>query len=120
MLSPYKSSLVFSDYWKDPSDQATYLKESRFLADVNNEKETKNAQYKKNIVNLDMYVMIEALWDTMVEPHASEQHGFYKWGLPQKAENVEKLEDTEAFKGDWLGLKTLKEAGKIKYLSYRG
>ena len=33
---------------------------------------------------------------------------------------VEKMQDTQAYKEDWLGLRTLDEAGKIKIVEYRG
>lgn len=76
LLHPYSSPLVFSDYWKDPSDRITYLEKSPFLADLNNEKPAKNDQYKQNMANLEAYVTVEATADTMVYPHESENHGF--------------------------------------------
>ena len=44
-ISPYTAPIAFSDYWKEVGDEATYLSKSRWLADMNNEKETKNATY---------------------------------------------------------------------------
>jgi len=118
-MNPYKSEIVFSDYWKDSTDKATYLKESRFLADVNNEREVKNATYKANMLGLDMYMLIEANPDGMVYPHQSESHGYYKWGTDE-AKDVEVMRDTEAYKGDWLGLKTLDQQKKIVEIKYQG
>lgn len=119
VMNPYKTEIVFSDYWKDSTDEATYLKESRFLADVNNEKETKNATYRNNMLGLNMYMLIEANPDGMVYPHASESHGYYKWGT-DKSSDVQLMRDTEAYKGDWLGLKTLDQQGRIVELKYQG
>jgi len=47
---------------------------------MNNEKATKNDQYKKNLMTLDKYVMVMASDDSMVIPNVSEQHSFWKWG----------------------------------------
>lgn len=113
----YGHSLAFSDYWKDPTDKATYLKENRFLADINNEKENKNATYKANMMSLTNYVMVEAMQDTMVEPHVSEQHAYYKWG---QMTETEQLQETDGYKEDWLGLKSLDQANKLKHVTYQG
>jgi len=40
-LAPYTARLAFTDYWKDADDKSTYLDRSRWLADVNNERDTK-------------------------------------------------------------------------------
>lgn len=115
-LNPYDSPLVFSDYWKDPSSEKDYVEKSPFLADLNNEKPAKNDQYKQNMANLEAYVTVEATADTMVYPHESENHGFYKWGT----QVVEKLRDTQAYKEDWLGLKTLDDGKRLKHLTFEG
>ena len=89
LLNPYTAPLVFADYWRDPSDKEAYLTHSRFLADVNNERReggkvdgerVLNSLYRKNILGLEKYVVIEATEDTMVYPHKSESHGEYVWG----------------------------------------
>jgi len=113
----YGHPIAFSDYWKDPTDKATYLEKNRFLPDINNEKDTKNATYKANMEGLTKYVLVEAMDDTMVLPHVSEQHGFYAWGSTAQ---TQQLEETDGYKGDWLGLQTLDKAGKLKKLSYKG
>ena len=60
----------------------------------------------------------------MVYPHKSESHGYWSWVDPSKKgpfhRKVEKMEDSEAYKGDWLGLKTLNEAGKLKQYTFHG
>merc|ERR1712187_375823 len=110
-------SFALCDYWKDPTDKATYLAKSRFLADINNEKDTKNATYKTNLQSLAKYVLVEGLSDSMVLPHVSEQHGFYAWGSTTQ---TQQLEETDGYKGDWLGLQTMQKAGKLSKLTYDG
>merc|ERR1711964_736690 len=102
---------------KDPRDKAKYLQKSRWLADVNNERPEKNATYRENMMSLTNYVMVEAMSDSMVHPHVSEQHAYYKWG---QMEETEQLKDTEGYKGDWIGLKSLDEAGRLAHITYKG
>eukprot|EP00397_Hematodinium_sp_SG-2012_P008757 GEMP01008826.1.p1 GENE.GEMP01008826.1~~GEMP01008826.1.p1 ORF type:complete len:710 (+),score=163.91 GEMP01008826.1:60-2189(+) len=120
---PYTAPVALADYWKDPANQQEYLKKSRFLADINNERATKNATYAANMKTLKSYVLVEALQETIVHPKASEHHGFYQWGTKPHSESdppALELKDTEGYKGDWIGLKTLMERGRLHTLSYEG
>ena len=74
-LAPYTAPLAFADYWKDPTDQKTYLARSRWLAEMNNERGDKKDVYKQQMLRLERYVLVEALNDTTISPHASESHG---------------------------------------------
>ncbi|CAD7930254.1 unnamed protein product [Amoebophrya sp. A25] len=116
-LNPYTTPLVFSDYWRDSSDRDKFLCESRFLADVGNERTEKNTTYADNMKKLKRYMLLEANEDSMVIPHASESHGFYKWGSTTELED---FHDSESYKGDWLGLRTLDEAGKLEVIRFEG
>ena len=116
-FAPYTARLAFADYWKDSTDQATYLERSRWLADVNNEREDKNAEYKRRMMTLQRYVLVEAVNDTTVAPHVSESHGFYAWG---SSEQILPLRETEGYKKDWIGVRTLDESGRLVQLQYQG
>jgi len=116
-LGPYTAKLSFAGYWKDVSNKAEFLKASTFLADMDNEKDQKNAQYKTNMMSLNKYVLVMALNDTVVIPKESEQHGFWAWGNNQ---DVVTLRDTDSYKGDWLGLQSMDKAKKIDLLSFVG
>jgi len=115
--SPYGAPIAFSDYWKNTYDKAEYLEKSRFLADINNEREKKNTQYAENIKKLVNYVMVEASTDSMVVPARSEEHGFYEWGDEKK---TLMLQETQGYKEDWLGLRSLDEKGGVHVLVYEG
>lgn len=119
-LAPYTAPVAFSDYWKDVSDKSRYLSKNRWLADMNNEKDTKNSTYKTNMISLEKYVLVEALNDTIVEPHLSESHGFWAWGSKPKENQLVDMVDTDGYKGDWIGLKTLDAAKKIDRHTYIG
>lgn len=116
-IDAYGAPIAFSDYWKDVSNHAVYLKKSRWLADINNERPVKNQTYKENMLSLKSYVLIEALNDTMVVPHASETHGFWQWGSTQ---GVVPMRETTGYKEDWIGLQTLDRSGRLYTHSYSG
>ena len=116
-LAPYTARLSFADYWKDPSDQATYLERSRWLADVNNERESRNDDYKRRMTTLERYVLVEAVNDTTVAPHVSESHGFYAWG---SSAQILGLRETPGYLQDTIGVRTLDEGGRLVQLQYQG
>ena len=116
-LAPYTAPLAFADYWKDTTDERQYLARSRWLADMNNERKEKNEAYKQQMVRLERYVLVEALKDTIIAPHASESHGFYEWG---DEKTVVPLKETQGYKEDFIGLKTLDDDKKLELLTYEG
>jgi len=118
-LNPY-GALAFSSYWKGTKDKDTYLKKSKMLADVLNEKATKNANVTANFKSLNSLVMIEATKDTMIEPRESEQYGMWQWGTTGKNAPIVALRDSEGYQGDWMGLKTLDAQGKLHNSSFVG
>ena len=115
-LAPYTAPLAFADYWKDASDQKTYLTRSRWLADLNNERSDKKEEYKQQMLTLERYVLVEATNDTTITPHVSESHGFYAWGSMEPVP----LRESEGYQGDFIGLKSLDEAGKLSIVTYPG
>lgn len=109
--------LSFSDYWKDSMNQTKYLTENRWLPFVNNERPSKNAQYKKNLESLNQLVLVEATKDTVVYPYQSEQFGGYKWGT---TDTIFTMKQGAIYNNDYIGLKELDAAGKILFNSYPG
>merc|ERR1711916_135452 len=109
--------LVQAQYWKDPEEIPKYLEVSQFLADINNERQTKNATYKENLIKLNKFVMVKFTEDTMVQPRESEWFGEY---VPGQAVATHNYTQTAAYKGDWIGLKTLDQAGKLKFFAIKG
>jgi len=116
-IDPYGAPIAFSDYWKDNGDKATYLKKSRFLADINNERDMKNMTYRANYSSLKKLVLVMAEKDTMVVPKESEQHGFWGWG---NGKNVVNMTSYEGYVYDYLGLQTLDKENKVDLLSFDG
>ena len=103
--------MVPAQYFRDPEDVDSYLENSNFLADINNEREKKNTTYKKNIKKLENFVMYMFANDTVAVP--KESAFFHE--VNTTSGEVTKLQERQLYKEDWLGLKTLNEAGKLHF-----
>lgn len=117
--NPYRKSLTISDYWKDDTDRKQYLEQNHFLADINNERDLKNATYRTNFMSLEQFVLIESVRDTFIYPADSEQFGFHPWGHTINGK-VLSMRETLGYKEDWIGLRTLDEQGKVKQITFEG
>jgi len=62
-----------AQYWHDPSDHPSFLAGSQFLADLNNEREEKNRNYKQALLALENLVLVKWADDTIVIPRESSQ-----------------------------------------------
>lgn len=118
VYDPDMQSLVApAQYYRDPLRHEEFLQGSHFLADLNNLKEEKNQQYKDVISGLDHFVMIKWEDDETIIPRESSHFGYYVTGY----DNITySMEESDAYKGDWLGLKSLDEAGRLHQFSIPG
>ncbi|KAL8929209.1 MAG: hypothetical protein Q9208_001292 [Pyrenodesmia sp. 3 TL-2023] len=106
-----QSRLVPAQYYRNPEDLEGYLENSNFLADINNEREAKNATYKENLKNLRRFVMYMFSEDTTVVPKESAHFAEYN----QTSDEVTKLKDRMIYKEDWLGLKWLDAKERLEF-----
>jgi len=116
-LSFVQETVVQAQYFKDPLDISTYLQSSIFIADINNEKQSKNAQYKKNLVTLNNFVMFKFDNDTVVVPRESEWFGFFKDGSISEKLTLQQM---PIYQQDWIGLRALDSQGKLHFLDCPG
>ncbi|TDZ17143.1 Palmitoyl-protein thioesterase 1 [Colletotrichum orbiculare MAFF 240422] len=111
-----QNRLVPAQYYRDPAfDQyEKYLESSNFLADINNERELKNVQYKKNLASLTNFVMFMFEDDTTVIPKETawfeEVNGTES--LPLRARPI--------YKEDWIGLRELDRKGGLRFRQIPG
>lgn len=89
-----------------------YRRSSVFLADINQER-TFNEQYKTNLLKIRNLILVKFLRDTMVTPHESEHFGFY---AEKDTSKIVPLRQSQLYLKDLLGLKTLDEQSRIKFL----
>ena len=111
-----QKNLVPAQYFRDPENLQPYLEYSNFLADVNNEREVKNATYKENMEKLKRFVMYKFSDDKVVAPISSSWFA----ETNKTTGNVTKLQDRKIYKEDWLGLKKLDGAGKLEFREIEG
>ena len=104
-------------YFHDPWHNSEYLKGSVFLPHINNEEyddETQVAR-KERFSALNGALLMMFTEDSMVYPKESE----WFQQLDQDG-NVMPLEESDFYKNDNIGVKTLNEAGKIQFVSVVG
>ncbi|XP_019089121.1 PREDICTED: palmitoyl-protein thioesterase 1-like [Camelina sativa] len=107
-----------SGYVKVPTKITEYLEHSKYLPKLNNERPgQKNSIFKDRFTSLHNLVLIMFQKDTVLIPRETSWFGYYPDGdftpvlPPQK---------TKLYTKDWIGLKTLDDAGKVKFLSVPG
>uniref|UniRef100_A0A3Q0SCJ3 Palmitoyl-protein thioesterase 1 n=1 Tax=Amphilophus citrinellus TaxID=61819 RepID=A0A3Q0SCJ3_AMPCI len=115
-LGWFQKHLVQAQYWHDPLNDDLYKKNSRFLADINQERAV-NETYKKNLQQLEKFVMVKFLQDSVVDPVDSEWFGFLKTG---QSKETETLQESVLYKEDRLGLAAMDKAGKLVFLAADG
>jgi palmitoyl-protein thioesterase len=108
--------LVQATYWHDPLNEDLYKSKSSFLSEINNEV-TINQDYIGRLQSLNKFVMIKFENDTIVQPRETSWFGFYK---PGSDKEMMTLEESDIFTKDRLGLKKMKEDGKLAFLAMPG
>jgi len=103
--------ITFAQYWRDPLNYNLYLNSSGFLADVNNERATKNDAYRFNMISTTGQVhLVEAEDDHIVVPKQSAHFEFFAVGQDTTILN---LTQTPGYINDWIGLRTLDSQGRL-------
>ncbi|GMP95724.1 hypothetical protein CsSME_00044658 [Camellia sinensis var. sinensis] len=113
-----QAHLAPSGYLKLPNNIPAYLEKCRFLPKLNNEiPEERNATYKKRFSSLQNLVLIMFQHDTVLIPKETAWFGYYPDGAFKP---VLPPHQTTLHIEDWIGLKTLEDAGRVKYISVHG
>lgn len=103
--------VIPAQYFRDPNQIDDYLAYSNFLADINNERESKAEVYQKRFRLLEKLILVSFLKDTTVVPKQSSKFGDVGiWG-----QEIE-WKDTPLYQDDYIGLRQLDEAGKVEFL----
>ncbi|CAE6214677.1 unnamed protein product [Arabidopsis arenosa] len=107
-----------SGYFKNPMDMKRYLENSKYLPKLSNEiPNQRNSTYKDRFTSLHNLVLVKFQNDTIIIPNDSTWFGFYPDG---QVEPVLPANQTRLYTEDWIGLKTLDAAGKVKFVSVPG
>jgi palmitoyl-protein thioesterase len=104
------------EYWKDPFDFDAYLANNDFLVYLNNEKpHTHMAQYRSNLLSLNHFLIAWSSIDSVISPIQSSKFEFYNISLAEERNTLEvvPLDQSEDYKHDALGLRTLNSSGRL-------
>ncbi|KAH3687867.1 hypothetical protein WICPIJ_001160 [Wickerhamomyces pijperi] len=109
-----QGSVISAQYFRDTMNYETYLENSAFLADINNEKpESRNQTYADNLSQIDRLVLIQFEQDETLLP--KESAWFYD------SEKMTKInipfEHSDFYNHDCVGLKKLYDENRIDYFS---
>ncbi|XP_054283551.1 palmitoyl-protein thioesterase 1-like [Macrosteles quadrilineatus] len=90
--------------------------DDKFLADINNEdKNNPNELYRTNLIKLKNLVLYRFQFDSQIDPPESSWFGFYG-----KDYELRSMVDSELYKEDRIGLKTLNEGNRIHTIEGMG
>lgn len=109
-----QNRLVPAQYFRDPEDLDSYLENSNFLADVNNERALKNMTYKANMGKLENFVMYMFEDDTTVVPKETS------WFGEVIGEEATPLRERDLYTQDWIGLRMIDRKGGLHFRSITG
>ncbi|KAB1225164.1 Palmitoyl-protein thioesterase 1 [Morella rubra] len=110
--------LAPSGYVKIPTDIGAYLKGCKFLPKLNNEiNTTRNSTYKERFASLETLVLIMFEQDSVLVPKETSWFGYYPDGA---FDPILPAQETLLYIEDWIGLKILDEAGKVKFINVTG
>ncbi|XP_047306570.1 palmitoyl-protein thioesterase 1-like [Impatiens glandulifera] len=105
-------------YTKIPTAINQYMQGCKFLPQLNNEyKDHKNAVYKKRFASLQNLVLIMFDDEEVLVPKETSWFGYFADGSLTK---VLPVQETALYKEDWIGLRSLDEAGRVKYINVSG
>ncbi|KAE9596758.1 hypothetical protein Lal_00008007 [Lupinus albus] len=113
-----QAHLAPSGYLKLPNAIPAYLDKCRFLPLLNNElPDKRNSTYKERFSSLQNLVLIMFEEDNVLIPKETSWFGYY----PDGAFNpILQPQQTKLYTEDWIGLRTLDEAGRVKFISASG
>lgn len=116
-----QSKVVPAQYYRTVNESTglasdDYLNHSNFLADVNNEREVKNATYNTRLASLENLVMFVFENDTTVIPKES---GWFA-EVNATSGDVTPLRERTMYKEDWVGLRKLDRKGGLVFKTTPG
>ncbi|KAJ5549402.1 hypothetical protein N7513_006636 [Penicillium frequentans] len=111
-----QSHVVPAQYFRDPEELEPYLENSAFLADINNEREEKQEDYKRRLSTLNGFAMYMFENDTVAVPKESAHFADFN----STDGTVTPLQKRKIYTEDWIGLKVLDQQDKLDFRTIPG
>ncbi|KAI5969397.1 hypothetical protein CANMA_001464 [Candida margitis] len=108
-----QKTILPAQYFRDPFEYEKYLKHSLYLADINNEREEKNATYIENMTRLNKLALVTFTEDTTVVPKESAMF----CDIDTTWRQTIPFDKTDLYTNDYIGIRRLHELGKIDFHS---
>lgn len=118
LIDRYDTRTLSHYHCTQGSDQKEYLENSQWLAGLNNEKEV-NSTRRERMISLNSYMATYATEDHIVQPPQSAWHTYWAWGDTTRGK-VQDFRDTDGYKRDLLGLKSLDLRGSLFLNHFEG
>lgn len=110
-----------AQYFRDPSKLETYLQANHFLPIINNElPELRNQTYADNFSSLSYLVLALFTEDKTVVPKESSWFGSFSTPEGDAEQTIVPMKEQPLYAEDWIGLKKLDEAGRVKLVACEG
>ena len=113
-----------AQYYRDPAQLSTYLESNHFLTSINNEiPASRNQTYIQNFASLSNLVLVLFTQDTTVVPKESAWFGSYAPPTERDhlvVDTLISMKQQPLYLEDWIGLKRLDQAGRVKLISCNG
>jgi palmitoyl-protein thioesterase len=109
--------LAPANFFRDNANYDAYLSSALLLPELNNEKpHAKFSENKRRFTSLNAYMLVWFTGDTVVNPKESEKFGEHSID----GTNIIDMKDTQVYKSDAFGLKTMDEARKLTIIEMAG
>ncbi|WLF78179.1 hypothetical protein PVL30_001908 [Lodderomyces elongisporus] len=108
-----QKTILPAQYFRDPYNIDKYLEHSHYLADINNERNEKNASYIENLASLNKLILVTFTKDTTVVPKESAMF----CDTDPILEQTIPFDKTELYVNDYIGLKKLHGKNAVEFLT---
>ncbi|KAF8518754.1 alpha/beta-hydrolase, partial [Gautieria morchelliformis] len=119
-----QKNIIPAQYYRDTSQLPTYLSSNHFLTSINNEvPDSRNHTYAQNFASLSNLVLVLFSQDKTVVPKESAWFGSYAPADESQVSSTPALVPMKRqplYSEDWIGLKQLDQAGRVKLVSCDG